>query len=53
LVSSLVTVAQPRPSAEELATFGPILHTALEAVVLGGVTPIEAARNALEELQGP
>jgi ABC-type glycerol-3-phosphate transport system substrate-binding protein len=53
LVSSLVTVAQPRPSAEALATFGPILRTALEAVILGGVTPIEAARNALEELQGP
>jgi ABC-type glycerol-3-phosphate transport system substrate-binding protein len=53
LVSSLVTVAQPRPSAEELATFGPILRTAIETVVLGGITPIEAARNALEELQSP
>jgi ABC-type glycerol-3-phosphate transport system substrate-binding protein len=53
LVSSLVTVAQPRPNAEELATFGPILHSALEAVILGVVTPTEAARNALEELTNP
>jgi len=53
LVSSLVTVTQPRPTAEELATFGPILHMAVEAVVLGGVTPTEAARNALEELRSP
>jgi ABC-type glycerol-3-phosphate transport system substrate-binding protein len=53
LVSSLVTVSQPRPTAEELATFGPVLHSALEAVVLGGVTPTEAARSALEELRSP
>jgi ABC-type glycerol-3-phosphate transport system substrate-binding protein len=53
LVSSLVTVAQPRPTAEELATFGPILHTAVEAVVLGRATPNEAAHNALEELRSP
>jgi ABC-type glycerol-3-phosphate transport system substrate-binding protein len=53
LVSSLVTIALPRPTAEELATFGPILHTAVEAVFLGGVTPTEAARNALEELRRP
>ncbi|UCF59801.1 MAG: extracellular solute-binding protein [Anaerolineaceae bacterium] len=53
LVSSLVTVAQSRPTAEELATFGPILHSALEAVMLGGVTPTEAARNTLEELRSP
>ena len=53
LVSSLVTVAQPGPTAEELATFGPILHTAVEAVILGGVTPTEAAHNALDELRNP
>ncbi len=53
LVSSLVSVAQPRPTAEELATFGPILHTAVEAVVLNGVPPAEAARNALERLRSP
>ncbi|HEY46755.1 MAG: hypothetical protein AMJ88_04980 [Anaerolineae bacterium SM23_ 63] len=53
LVSSLVTVAQSKPTAEQLATFGPTLHTAIEAFILGGVTPIEAARNALAELQSP
>ncbi|HEY42768.1 MAG TPA: carbohydrate ABC transporter substrate-binding protein [Anaerolineae bacterium] len=53
LASSLVTVAQPKPSAEELATFGPILHQAVEAVILGGVSPTEAAQNALEELRRP
>jgi ABC-type glycerol-3-phosphate transport system substrate-binding protein len=53
LVSSLVTVAQPGPTAEQLATFGPILHLAVEAVILNGVSPTEAARNAFEELQNP
>jgi ABC-type glycerol-3-phosphate transport system substrate-binding protein len=53
LASSLVTVAQPKPTAEELATFGPILHEALEAVILGGLNPTEAAQNASEQLRSP
>lgn len=53
LASSLVTVAQPKPTAEELATFGPILHEAVESVILGGVNPTEAAQNASEQLRNP
>jgi ABC-type glycerol-3-phosphate transport system substrate-binding protein len=53
LVSSLVTVAQPKPTAEELATFGPVLHDAVEAVIVGGVNPTEAAQNASEQLRKP
>ncbi len=53
LVYNLVTVAQPQPSAEVLATFGPPFHTAIEAVLDGIVTPSSAALDAVQAIQNP
>jgi ABC-type glycerol-3-phosphate transport system substrate-binding protein len=51
LVSRLVTVARPRPSAETLATFGPPIHQAVQTVLLNATPPSSAALEALNELQ--
>jgi ABC-type glycerol-3-phosphate transport system substrate-binding protein len=51
LVSSLVTIATPKPSAEGMATFGPPLRSAVEAVLVNGATPSAAALSASQTLQ--
>ena len=53
LAYNLVAVAQPRPSAEVLATFGPPLHAAVEAMFGDIVTPSSAALDAVQALQSP
>ena len=53
LAYNLVTVAQPQPSAEVLATFGPPFHTAIEAVLDDIVTPSSAALDAVQAIQNP
>jgi ABC-type glycerol-3-phosphate transport system substrate-binding protein len=53
LVSSLVTLATPKPSAEVMATFGPPLRTAIEAVLVNGATPSSAALSAARKFQSP
>ena len=53
LVSSLVTLAIPKPSAEVMATFGPPLRTAVEAILVDGATPSTAALSAAQMLQAP
>lgn len=50
---SLIDVARPRPPEEVLATFGPPLQTAVNAVLSGGTTPDAAARAAAQAIQGP
>ncbi len=53
LVSSLVTLARPKPTAEVMATFGPPLRTAIEAVLVNGATPSTAALSAAQKFQTP
>ena len=53
LAYNLVSIAQPQPSAEVLATFGPPFHTAIEAVLDGSVTPSSAALDAVQVIQNP
>ncbi len=53
LASRLVTIAQPAPSAEILATFGPPLQHAVEAVLSAELTPEAAALAAAHAVRTP
>jgi ABC-type glycerol-3-phosphate transport system substrate-binding protein len=53
LVSRILPATRPSPSSETLATFGPILHTAVEAIVDQRLTPEEAAEQAAGSLTTP
>lgn len=52
-VALLAPTLQPRPSEEDLATFGPHLKDAVLMVLSGGATPDEAALQAAQAIQTP
>ncbi len=49
----LVQTLRARPSEETLATFGPPLYEAVQAVLQGGQTPDRAALQAAQDIQVP
>jgi ABC-type glycerol-3-phosphate transport system substrate-binding protein len=53
IVSQLLDAALPAPSAETLAIFGPIMQSAVEAVLRGTLSPQEAADAAAQAVQNP
>lgn len=53
IVTRLAIAAQPAPGAEMLGTFGPPLHTAVEAVLTDNVGAGEAASQAAQAIQNP
>ncbi len=53
VASRLATACLSLPSEEVLATFGPSLREAVEAVLMGGVTPEAAALAAAQKVQNP
>jgi len=53
IVARLVSVSRPMPPDEVLATFGPPLQTAVEAVLSGGSTPAQAAQAAAQAVTSP
>jgi ABC-type glycerol-3-phosphate transport system substrate-binding protein len=53
VASQLVLVSRPTLSEETLITFGPILQSAVEAVIRGTLTPEEAALAAQQSIENP
>jgi ABC-type glycerol-3-phosphate transport system substrate-binding protein len=53
LVNRLVLAAVPRPSAEALATFGPVLLRAVDDVLAGQSSPEAAAQSAAAQIRVP
>jgi multiple sugar transport system substrate-binding protein len=53
VVSRMLRVAVPEPSAEEIATYGPLLQSAIEDVLTGRSTPEEAAEYISEQVEIP
>lgn len=52
-ISRMIRVAIPAPSAEEIATYGPLLRSAIEDVLTGRSTPDAAAKSISEQVEIP
>jgi ABC-type glycerol-3-phosphate transport system substrate-binding protein len=53
IATLLASSLQARPSEEDLATIGPAIHTAVEAVLSGALSPEAAALQASQQVQSP
>ncbi len=53
LASHLIAAAQPRPSAEVFAIFGPPIQSAIESILEGSASPQAAALEVAQRILGP